>query len=133
MNSIKGTIKEIESDGNLSITTVQLTSDIAFKAIVIGTEQSVSFLTRENQVNLLFKETEVSLASSHHTDLGVENHVQGLITHFENGQLLTEVSLDTTLGTIVSILSTSEASRLGLKVGARVWAYIKINEIVISG
>ena len=80
-----------------------------------------------------FKETEVSLASSHHTDLSIENHVQGLITHLENGQLLTEVSLDTSLGTIVSILSTSEASRLGLKVGARVWDYIKINEIVISG
>ena len=132
MNSVKGYIENVEVSGNLSIVTVNVNGGIVLQSIVIETPQTALYLKQGNSIHLLFKETEVILASTSIEDISIENRISGQVKHIEKGELLSKVKLETSVGEIHSIIGTHTLNRLAIDIESDVVALIKMNEIMLS-
>ncbi len=132
MNSFHGYIANIEVSGNLSLVSVRVNSEILVKAIVIETPDTAPYLFVGNEVNVIFKETEVVIGLENNLDVSLQNRINGTITSIEKGDLISKVVLETIAGPIVSVISTEAISQLKLREGLSVTAMIKLNEIMLS-
>ncbi|GAA4275126.1 TOBE domain-containing protein [Aquimarina gracilis] len=131
MNKIQGQISNIEVNGSLSLVTTKV-KEVLFKAIVIETPETASYLTVGNTINLLFKETEVVIATGNTNNISLQNQVNGIVEKLEKGALLSQLNIKTVIGDIVSIITTNAISQLNIEEGNTVTAMIKTNEISIS-
>jgi molybdopterin-binding protein len=133
MNRLSGTITKIETSDRLSIVHVELIDGLSMQAILIETPDTSSALQKDIPATLLFKETEVHLATgSKPTQLSLQNAVPGEIVDQQKGKLLTRVSLETPAGPISAILPTTASADLGLKPGVRVTALVGFSEIMLE-
>src|SRR5665647_1430963 len=101
MNTLKGEIISIKVNGNLSLVTINV-SDIIFKTIVIETPGTASYLKTGNKINVIFKETEVVIGKGLEHFVSLQNRLTGNIIGIENGALLSKLTIDTPM---VSLLS----------------------------
>jgi molybdopterin-binding protein len=131
MNSINGNIRTIHSHEGLSIVEVQA-QDVTFTSIILETPSTVSYLRENHPVQLHFKETEVVISKGEIDSISIENQVKGKITDIEKGILLSKVKVNTSAGTILSILTSTSIERMALKANDEVVALVKTNEIMIS-
>lgn len=132
MNSLKGHIKEVQVNGSLSLVTVVLSDQILFKAIIIETPETVSYLTAGHLVKVLFKETEVIIGKDIKHLISLQNQLRGVIIRIERGLLLSNILINTPVGDISSILTTNAVDQLGLEEELTVCAMVKTNEIMLS-
>ncbi len=131
MNVLNGKIAAIETNGSLSIIEIQIGS-IFFKTILIETPNSVSYLKEENEVKVIFKETEVVIGKGTEHVVSLQNKITGTINDIEKGALLSKLRIKTSVGIITSIITTSSVLKLELNVNETVTAMIKTNEIMLS-
>ena len=131
MNSLTGRIIEIDTSGNLSIVTMVIHKELFLKSIVLETSETVGYLQEEKQVSVLFKETEVIIATIK-DHISIENRIPVIINTIEKGILLSRIVLEASFGKIVTVISTHTLKSLQLKIGAKVYAMIKLNEIMLS-
>lgn len=132
MNSLKGHIKEVQVNGSLSLVTVALSDQILFKAIIIETPETDSYLTAGHLVKVLFKETEVIIGKDIKHLISLQNQLRGVIKRIERGILLSNILINTPAGEISSIITTNAVDQLGLKEELTVCAMVKTNEIMLS-
>lgn len=132
MNSLACTIKDIDTDKELSIVTLELTDGTLFKSIVIDSKESSPKLQQGNPLQVLFKETEVAIGTQAIDNISLQNKIGGSITTIEKEQLVSNIHLDTTAGTIKAMISTAAVNQLQLEVGQQVFAFIKLNELMLS-
>jgi len=132
MNSLKGHIDEITVNGSMSLVAIDVGAELILKSIVIDTPETVPYLRKGTQINLLFKETEVIIASLENHHVSIQNRIPATVSHVENGVLLTKLDLKSGAGRIVSIISTEAFREMQLKEGDKVLALIKLNEIMLS-
>jgi len=132
MNSLEGHIKEVQVNGNLSLVTVALSDQILFKAIVIETPETASYLTPGHLVKVLFKETEVIIGKDIKHLISLQNQVRGVIRTIERGLLLSNIMINTPAGDISSIITTNALDQLSLEEELTVCAMVKTNEIMLS-
>jgi len=132
MNSLNGHIKEVQVNGSLSLVTVELSDQIMFKAIIIETPETVSYLTVGHLVKILFKETEVIIGKDIKHLISLQNQVRGLVKSIERGLLLSNILINTPAGDISAIITTNAVDQLGLEEELTVCAMIKTNEIMLS-
>jgi molybdopterin-binding protein len=132
MNSLACTIKDVESDKELSVVTLELTDGTYFKSIVIDSPESSSNLSIGNSIQVLFKETEVSIASKPIDCISLQNKLLGLITVIEEERLVSNIHLETKAGSIKAMISTAAVNQLNLEVGQQVFAFIKFNELMLA-
>ena len=132
MNSLKGHIKEVQVNGSLSLVTVALSDQILFKAIIIETPETASYLTAGHLVKVLFKETEVIIGKDIKHLISLQNQLRGVIKRIERGLLLSNILINTTVGDISSILTNNAVDQLGLEEELTVCAMVKTNEIMLS-
>ncbi len=123
---------KIETSGTLSMVTVGLSAGLEITAVVIETPESASYLRLGNTVSVLFKETEVVLATGPAGQIGIQNRFPGSVLSVEAGELLSKVSLQTPAGDLQAVLATAELDSLGLAAGDAVTILIKINEVMLS-
>lgn len=131
MNILKGAIVTIKVSGNLSLITVNA-NGIFFKTIVIETPITASWLTIGNEINVIFKETEVVIGKGLEHFVSLQNKVPGKIIDMQQGELMSKITVDTAVGNIVAIISLDAVMQLDLQIGETVSAMIKTNEIMIS-
>ena len=131
MNSIEGNIAEIKTQGSLSLVKV-LANNILFNAIIIDTPETASYLSIDQKVSIVFKETEVIIGTDEHAKVSLQNRIVGKVQSLDCNELLTKVTLQTTIGRITSIITTNAAQNLKLKVGDTACAFIKTNEIMLA-
>jgi len=131
MNNLKGEISSIKSNGSLSLVEIKV-GDIIFKTIVIDTPNTASYLKLGNKVNVIFKETEVIIGIGAEYKISIQNKIVGEIFKIEKGKLLSKLVINTTIGKIVSIITTNSVAQLQLQVGKKITAMIKTNEIMLS-
>jgi molybdopterin-binding protein len=131
MNKLSGKIINIKSDNHLSIIELQVGEDV-LKSIVIETPGTVSFLKKENYVNALFKETEVSIAKDFSGKISLQNKMECIIRKIKKGKLLSQLSLDYNGNNISSIITSAAVEQLELKKGDEVLALVKTNEVMIT-
>jgi len=132
MNSLEGHIKEVQVNGSLSLVTVALSDQILFKAIVIETPETVSYLTAGHLVKVLFKETEVIIGKDIKHLISIQNQLRGVIRSIERGLLLSNIMINTPVGDISSIITTNALDQLSIEEELTVCAMVKTNEIMLS-
>jgi len=131
MNILTGQITALEVNGNLTLVTAKV-DNVVFKSIVIETPQSASYLEVGREIKLLFKETEVIIASGTISNISLQNRITGSVSQIEKGTLLSRLTVRTPVGDIVSIITTKSVEQLKIIKGAKVTAMIKTNEITLS-
>lgn len=131
MNQLPGIIKEIISEGHLSIVRISALGNI-FSAIVIDTPATAPYLKEGGPVNMLFKENEVAIVKSFSGLISLQNRFEGTVKELEQGKLLCKVIVDYKGVTITSIITTNAAKQLNLTIGDQVTAMVKTNEMSLS-
>ncbi|SFH94154.1 TOBE domain-containing protein [Halpernia frigidisoli] len=131
MNTFQGKITKIESSESLSLVQI-LVDDVLFKTILLETPETADYLKENQSVNLYFKETEVVLAKRNVDFISMQNKISGIISNIEKDVLLSKVEIKTEIGFVKSIITTFAVEQLQLKIGDKVTALIKTNEIMIS-
>ena len=130
MNAIKGEIIQITSSGNISLVEAQV-EDITMAAIVIGNPENTGYMKIGKKIDLLFKESEVSIARDFTGEISMRNQLKGSIMKMEKGNVFSKITFDFKSHPIVSLITTGSANRLNLKVGDRITGLIKANEVIL--
>jgi len=131
MNQFTGKISEVLVDGQLSLVRVAVQNVQLQVALIDNPEQS-SYLKRDVQVEVLFKETEVILARPFEGLVSLENRIAAKVMSLNFEKLFCRVSMHSDLGYLNAIITTSAAKSLLLEEGTEVVAFIKTNEIMLS-
>ncbi|MCI0500325.1 MAG: hypothetical protein L0Y61_01080 [Epsilonproteobacteria bacterium] len=127
MNRIQGVIKHIKSaDG---ITHIYVESDDKILSSVILSEDEE--YQKEENVNLLFKETEVMVATSE-SIVSARNSFISPITYINMDEILAEIHFDFDGVKIVSVVTRSALYDLKCKVGDKFRWFVKSNEVSIA-
>ena len=101
----------------------------SFSAMLIESATQPEWLQPGNTIELVFKETEVSLAKNLSGMISMRNRMKCTILHIECGELLSKVSLQFQEYTITSAITTRSVNLLDLKIGDEVEALVKANEV----
>jgi molybdate transport system regulatory protein len=131
MNRLRGQISGIESNGHVSLVDVIVDGD-TFVCILLEAPDSAPYLAVGNEVNVLFKETEVSLAKNLSGLISLRNRIRGTVQHIRKGAVLSEVVLDCRGHSVSSIITSRSIVRLDIKEGDEVEALIKANEVTLT-
>ncbi|MCB0295786.1 MAG: TOBE domain-containing protein [Calditrichaeota bacterium] len=130
MNRLKAEITAIESGGHISLVELRAHGD-RFSCVVIETPQTAAYLRIGREVEILFKETEVSIAKDLSGEISLRNRIPAMIKQVDKGAVLARIVLDYRGLEIVSIITTRSANRLNLRPGDRVIGLVKANEVSI--
>ena len=128
MNTLRGKISGIESNGHVSLVDVTVGDD-TFSAILLESPDDAPYLKSGNEVTVLFKETEVSLAKNLSGQISLRNRMSATVKQIRLGEILGEVVLDYRGQAVVSIVTSRSVKRLGLVEGDEVEALVKANEV----
>jgi len=131
MNILKGKIASIKVNGDLSIVKVDLGHTI-FSTILIDTPATADYLKLDNEVKVIFKETEVILGVGDMSGISLRNKLVGKVSSIESDQLLSKVTIKTDLGLVTSIITSNAVAQLKIVEGLEVSAMIKTNELMLS-
>ena len=128
MNKIQGIISKIQQSGAIILVDVDVDGQ-NFSAMLIESATRPECLETGNNIELIFKETEVSLAKNLSGIIGMRNRMKCTVKHVERGELLSKISLQFQKYTITSAITTRSVDSLDLKVGDEVEALVKANEV----
>ena len=131
MNILKGKISDIRVNGDLSIVKVDIGNTI-FSTILIDTPDTADYLKLDNEVRVIFKETEVILGVGDMSGISLRNKLVGEVSCIESDKLLSKVTINTSLGPIISIITSNAVKQLKIVEGLEVSAMIKTNELMLS-
>lgn len=131
MNILKGHIQEIRVNGDLSIVRVNVEGSV-FSTIVIDTPETASFLKLNNEVKIIFKETEVIIGVGDMSGISLRNKIVGTVRKIDADILLSKLTLTTSFGEISSIITSNAVEQLKIKLGMEVTAMVKTNELILS-
>jgi len=131
MNRIRARITHIETQDHVSLVHLE-SNGITFTSVILETGESSPFIRKGNEVTILFKETEVSIAKDDISRISLQNRIRGTISQIEKGRLLSRITADTVTGPIRSLITTAAAIGLELEEGDDIFVLIKTNEIMLS-
>ena len=131
MNTLQGKISKLTISGSLTLINI-LVDEIGVSAIVIDTPETAPYLKIDHDITVIFKETEVIIGVGNTDGISMRNKFVGTISKIESKELLSKLTIDTTVGNVCSIITTNAVNQLGLKLGLEVTAMIKTNEIMLS-
>ena len=115
MNSFIAHIESIKTSGSLSIVKLKA-SGILFQSVLLETPNTVNYLKVNNEIKVLFKETEVAIGLQTDLPISLGNRVEGIIQTIEQGELLSRVCVVTALGEINSLITTDSLINLELEI-----------------
>lgn len=131
MNSLPGHIVAIDHDNHMSLVDVSVGDDI-FTATLLETPATAPYLKVGQDVRLLFKETEVSLAKNLSGLISLRNRFKATVTAIERGAIMSAVRMDYRGHRLTSVITTRAVNRLQLMEGDEVEGLVKANEMVVS-
>ena len=131
MNTLKAKITNIKTSGSFSLVSLEA-NGLKLKSIVIDTPETAGYLQINQEVKVIFKELEASIATRSDLPISLQNQILGTIIDIEKSELLARINLQTKVGTVTSVITAGSADRLGLAVGQEVYALIKTNELMLS-
>lgn len=130
MNKFRGRIARIEYNDHVSLVDVDVSGDI-FTATLLETPDDAAYLKVGNMVDVLFKETEVSLAKGLTGLISLRNRVNTTVKLVRSGVILSEVVMDYRGQPMSSIITTGSIKRMDIKPGDSVEALVKANEVTL--
>ena len=130
MNLILAKIMGLSTRGHLSLVSLTIDS-LKLKALVSDTPDTARYLQNGQQVNVLFKETDVILGREQ-AGISLQNRFPCQIVSIEKGDLLSKVNLRCSGLALASIITSDAVEALALQPGDNIWAMIKTNEMLLS-
>ena len=131
MNILKGIIEKLTIHGKLTLINLKV-KGVLMSAIVIDTPDTAPYLKTGNEITVLFKETEVIMATGNTDQISLRNKFYGTIDKIETNEILSKLTINTSVGKIKSIITTNAVNQLQLKKNIEVTAMVKTNEIMLS-
>ncbi len=131
MNKLNAKIFEIHTEGQLSLVKAAI-NDVLICAIIIDTPETACYLTIGNNVQILFKETEVVIAKEFTGSISIQNRLNCIIQSIEKGKILSKINMCFFDYAVSSLITTQALLQLHLVVGDEVIAMIKTNEVNLS-
>lgn len=128
MNKLSGIINNIQQSGAILLVDVDVDGH-GFSAMLIESATQPEWLQTGNAIDLVFKETEVSLAKNLSGMISMRNRMKCTVQDIERGELLSKVSLQFQKYTLTSAITTRSVDSLNIKIGDEVEALVKANEV----
>jgi molybdopterin-binding protein len=128
MNKLTGIITQIQQSGAILLVDVDVNGQ-GFSALLIESATHPQWLQKGNTIDLVFKETEVSLAKGLSGLISMRNRMMCKVQHVERGELLSKITLQFQQHTITSAITTRSADALQISIGDKIEALVKANEI----
>lgn len=131
MNILKGKIVSVVTHDNLSLVNINI-GKTRLTSVIIETPKTADYLKEGNEINVLFKETEVIIGKNINHNISLQNRFSCTIKNIVRGKLLSRLELNFNDLNISSIITTNAVNQLDLKQGEEVVAMVKTNEIMLS-
>jgi molybdate transport system regulatory protein len=128
MNKLSGIISRIQQSGAILLVDVDVDGH-GFSAMLIESATQPEWLQTGNTIDLVFKETEVSLARNLSGLISMRNRMRCTVQHIDRGELLSKVILQFQKYVVTSAITTRSVDSLDLKIGDEVEALVKANEV----
>lgn len=128
MNKLIGRITQIQVSGAIMLADVEVNGQV-FSALLIESASHPEWLQEGNEVYLVFKETEVSLAKNLSGLISMRNRMYCKVLQVDRGGLLSKVSLQFQEYVLTSAITTRSVDSLQLSPGDEVVALVKSNEV----
>ncbi len=128
MNVLTGIITQIQQSGAILLVDVDVNGQ-NFSALLIESAIRTDWLQKSNTIDLVFKETEVSLAKNLSGLISLRNRMQCQVLKVERGELLSKITLQFQQQIITSAITTRAIDALQIVVGDSIEAMVKANEV----
>jgi molybdate transport system regulatory protein len=128
MNKLKGIITQIQKSGAIMLVDIDVDGH-GFSALLIESATHPEWLRTGNAIDIVFKETEVTLAKDLSGRISMRNRMKCNVQHVNKGELLSTVTLQFQNHVILSAVTTRSIDYLRITVGDEIEALIKANEI----
>jgi molybdate transport system regulatory protein len=128
MNKLPGTVTNIQQSGAILLVDVEVEQQM-FSAMLIESVQQPEWLVVGHGVDVVFKETEVSLAKNLSGQISMRNRMKCTVAAIEWGDLLSKIKLNFRSFTVASAITTRAVDSLKLEIGEEVEALVKANEV----
>ena len=128
MNKLTGTITKIQQSGAILLVDIEVHKQ-NFSALMIESVVRPDWLVENQAVDIVFKETEVSLAKNFSGQISMRNRMKCSILEIVRGELLSKVKLNFKNDSVTSAITTRSVDSLNLIVGDEIDAFVKANEI----
>ena len=127
MNKLTGFIKEIKTCDEILQVFVEVNGKI-FTSLILSSNEKYEV---NQKVNILFKETEVMIASKN-SKLSARNAFLSKISTIQNGEILSIIKFDFDEKEIVCIVTKNAILDLACKVNEEFIWFVKSNEVSIQ-
>jgi molybdate transport system regulatory protein len=131
MNRFAGHIAVWKTEGHLTLIDVTC-GEITFKAVVLESPETLPEIADGNEVDVIFKETEVIIGLDPMSPISLRNRILCVIDDIDHGSLLCNLRMKCSEGSINSIITSHAVKQLQLEIGKKVWAMIKTNEVMLE-
>lgn len=131
MNRLRGIVREIDSHGSMSLVEIAVQGDL-FSAYVLETPRTCAYLREGAPIDLLVKETEISLARAPLGAISMGNCFSARVRAVEEGKLLTQVVLDYKGLRVTAVLGARAVRRMQLVADEEVLWLFKSTELTLA-
>jgi molybdate transport system regulatory protein len=128
MNKLPATITAIQQSGTILLVDAEAGGQ-GFSALLIESVTRPEWLEVGKVVDLVFKETEVSLAKELSGKISMRNRMKCKVLKVDKGELLSLITLQFKNFTIASAITTRSVNNLEIEIGDDVEALVKANEV----
>ena len=128
MNKLPGKIFKVQQSGAILLVDVDVDGH-GFSALLIESATHPEWLQAGNTIDLVFKETEVTLAKNLSGIISMRNRMKCTVQRIARGELLSKISLKFQEYRITSAITTRAVDSLQLAIGDEVEALVKANEV----
>jgi len=128
MNKLIGIITQIQQSGAILLVDVDVDGQ-SFSALLIESVTQPQWLHKGNTVDVVFKETEVSLAKGLSGKISMRNRMMCNVVKVERGDLLSKITMMFQNYSITSAITTRAVDSLEISIGETIEALVKSNEI----
>lgn len=128
MNKLPAIITSIQQSGTILLVDAEVEGQ-GFSALLIESVPRPKWLEMGNAIDLVFKETEVSLAKNLQGQISMRNRMKCKVLKIDKGELLSMITLQFNNFLVVSAITTRSVNSLQLEIGDEVDALVKANEV----
>ena len=128
MNRLSGKISKVQQSGAILLVDVDVDGH-GFSALLIESATHPEWLMAGNTIDLVFKETEVTLAKNLSGIISMRNRMKCIVQQIERGELLSKINLKFQDYIVTSAITTRAVDSLQLAIGDDVEALVKANEV----
>jgi molybdate transport system regulatory protein len=128
MNKLYAVVSRIQQSGTILLVDAEVEGQM-FSALMIESVSRPDWLFVGNPVDLVFKETEVTLAKGLQGKISMRNRMKCNVLKVDKGELLSKVVLQFKSYQMVSAITTRAVESLEIEVGNEVDALVKSNEV----